>query len=256
MFEQANIIASVLPKDQSIVNDYNAGWVPGAHPSAFPYNKGGRPKGMSEKKWSQCILRRYPVEQFAQNLPLIVDMFNILQRHTAYTSSHIHFKFRPRDATIVAQMTPFDIQQVLDIMQMKPRPYGINLSNRLAAIGKIGNNDGYFRFLMDWLIVGPAAKVLYHGITAARGRMLGTAESFRSLRSKVMGTFAVYGPYTMQMNLCPDENIAHWTFDLANKSYTFDIAGNPVNRPHITQCRKIVAENPAAVRRMIFHAFI
>jgi len=135
LFEQAHIIASVLARDQSIVNDYNAGWVPGAHPSAFPYNKGGRPKGMSEKRWSQCVLRRYPVEQFAQNVPLIVDMFNILQRHTAYTSSHVHFKFRPRDAAVVAQMTPFDIQQVLDIMQMKPRPYGINLTNRLAAIG-------------------------------------------------------------------------------------------------------------------------
>jgi len=56
----------------------------------------------------------------------------------------------------------------------------------------------------------------------------------------------VYGPYTCQMNLCPSENSSKWTFDSAGESYEVDFDGRPHDRPHISQCKRIIAENPKA----------
>jgi hypothetical protein len=101
----------------------------------------------------------------------------------------------------------------------------------------------------------PGGRKLYNGVRSAGGKVVGTPQSFLSLRSKVVAMPIVYGPYTCQMNLCPSENTSKWTFDAAEKPYEIDFDGRPHNRPHITQCKQIIAENPVACAQFL-HAYL
>lgn len=71
VLQKRGLLLSAIPKVDNVVNDYDPSWMLGAHPSAFPHNTGARPKGMSEERWAQCIIQRYPTTQFSRNLGLI-----------------------------------------------------------------------------------------------------------------------------------------------------------------------------------------
>ena len=130
------IITSVASANSKIVDDYDPAWIPGAHPSAFPHNKGGRPpkSRLSEASWAKCTLRRYPTSQFARSPGMIADMFNIIQRHNVNASASVQFRFKPSESEQVAKMSLEQVQSVLDIMTDR-KLYGTNLTNRLAATG-------------------------------------------------------------------------------------------------------------------------
>jgi hypothetical protein len=97
------------------------------------------------------------------------------------------------------------------------------------------------------LLAGPAGKVLYRGLRSAGSKILGTPQSFRSLRSKVMAATTIFGPYTCQINLCPNEYTSKWVFEMAGEKYDLDTEGNPLLERHIEQCTRLVAMNPTAV---------
>jgi hypothetical protein len=225
--QRQGLLVSAAPRSDTLINDYDSDWILGSHPSAFPHNTGGCPKGMSEARWAQIILQRYPVRQFAQNVGLVADIFNITQRHSVQTSARVQFKCRPDQQQAVASLTEVDVQTVLDATTSQL--FGAALDNSLNTTSN-----------------PTAAKTLYYGMKSVGGRVVGTPQSFLSLRSKVCAAADFFGPYTVQLNLSPSETGSEWTFDLAGKSYQLDLDGHPTTRPHVAECKKIIADNPVA----------
>ena len=225
MMQRQGLLVSATVKSDTLLDDHDPSWMLGSHPSSFPYNTGGCPKGMSDEYWGQCILQRYPACQFAQNLGFIADLFNIIQRRSVGKNAWIQFRFRPDQAAGISALTEPDAQTVLDAIYTQT--FGENL-----------------RQIFDKL--PPAAWTLYNGVKAVGGRVVGTPQSFLSLRSKVCATSNFYGAYTCQLNLSPSEMGSEWTFRLAGEKYVFDIDGRPTDRPHVSQCKSIIANNPVA----------
>ena len=249
------VLASAIPANQTLINDYDSAWLVGAHPTVFPWKTGGRHKDgpLSEKKWCNLLLRRYPRKQFAQNPAFIADMFNILQRHSVNTNAAVAFRFSPSQSAKIANISEDAINGVIDLI--KHRAYGNDLFNKLQALGEVVDSIHMRGFDYSKMIdAGDGARTLYNGIQSTGGRIIGTPQSFRKLRSKVMSATTILGPYTCQLNLCPNEFIAKWVFDLtddADTQYNVDIAGKPSKDFHITQCKKIVTAHPVAVSRIL-----
>ena len=114
MLQKQGLLVSAIPKVDNLVDDYDPKWMLGAHPSTFPYNTGARPEGMSEERWAQCILQRYPASQFARNLGLIADLFNVTQRHSVNKNAWIQFRFREDQQAAISALTEVEVQTVLD----------------------------------------------------------------------------------------------------------------------------------------------
>jgi hypothetical protein len=100
---------------------------------------------------------------------------------------------------------------------------------------------------MNVLRAGQGAKILYNGLQTAGGRILGTRESFRSLRSKVMAATTIFGPYTCQVNLCPNEFTSKWVFEMNGEGYDLDANGRPLLKRQLEDCKRLAATNPVAV---------
>lgn len=238
MLQTQGLLVSAIPKSDKLVDDYDPGWMLGAHPSTFPHNKGGCPSGMSEERWAQCLLQRYPACQYARNLGLIADCFNVVQRHNVNKNAWVQFQFRPDQQAAITALSQRDVQAVLDLISSNA--FGANLINGLNSLP-------------------PGARILYNGVKAVGGRVLGTPQSFMSLRSKVMAGTTVFGAYTCHINLNPSETSAKWTFDLAGEKYEHDIEGYPSTRPHIVDCKRIIAANPVACADFLMaylHGFV
>ena len=131
------VLASAIPANQTLINDYDSAWLVGAHPTVFPWKTGGRHKDgpLSEKKWCNLLLRRYPRKQFAQNPAFIADMFNILQRHSVNTNAAVAFRFSPSQSAKIANISEDAINGVIDLI--KHRAYGNDLFNKLQALGEV-----------------------------------------------------------------------------------------------------------------------
>jgi len=50
---------------------------------------------MSIRTWIGILLRRYPREQYAQNVKLLLDTFDIICRHEVNTQSYVQLKVNP-----------------------------------------------------------------------------------------------------------------------------------------------------------------
>jgi hypothetical protein len=186
---------------------------------------------MSLERWAKCILLRHPRRQFARNLGLIADMWNIVQRHKVNTHAWVQLKLTPRLAASLSELTPEDMKHVLQILS-KP---GQSLLN--SAV---------------WQKMSPSARVLLDGMKRAGGRVQGSPQSFLSLRSKVLATNVVFGPYTCMINLNPSEANLHWTFTLAGVPYKFDAMGVPEKGALAGWERlRTVAANPVACAQAI-----
>ena len=226
-FGQNGLLASIVPKPDKPCDDYDADWFCAAHPSSFPHNTGRCPKGTSLDFYCKTLLNRYPISQFAQNLPLIADSLNILQRHAVNTHAWVQFRCSPDKCNALANLTEADVQVCVDAL--RTGAFGDGLKNMLGTT-----------------CLPTAARTLYNGVKAVGGNICGTPQSFLKLRSKVLAPHIVFGHYTISMNLCPSELGSEWTFKMADAEYTFDADGYPEGRPHLTACRRIVAANPVA----------
>lgn len=92
--EGAALILSAARGDPP-ASTYAPDWFVRAHPTSFPNGKGGTPMGMSLKAWIVLHLHRFPREQYAQNVPFVMDAFNILQRHAASVHAGIQVRLTP-----------------------------------------------------------------------------------------------------------------------------------------------------------------
>lgn len=228
-------LVSIVPRNSPLVNDYDPQVIVSSHPSMFPYNTGGPPEGMSFSTWAEGLLQRYPVDQFARNIGAIPDIFNRIQRQQVNVQAHVQFCLQPHKMAEISTLTNDQINQVVEV-------YASN------AFGERLNT------LMKDL--PPAAWTLFNCIKAMGGRIIGTPQSFASLRSKVLAPQGIFGPYTCSINLCPSEAGFEWTFHLAGHEYKIDPdTGHPVDRPNIAQCYRIIAENPVAAAEFL-HAYM
>jgi len=217
-------LVSAIPAGSQPQNDYDPDWLVKAHPSCFPWGTGACPEGLSLIKWIQGTLKRYPREQFAQNAGFITDAFNIWQRHESYTQASVQFKISPFMADKMDGITESDIIAVL----------------KLLTSGRNQNYSASFSAL------SPAAKTLLECMKRTGAHVIGSPQSFLSLRSKVIAGNVVFGSYTTMMNLCPSEGSSEWTFRMAGKEFKFDMFGNPDQPPSVVAKLKIIAANPKA----------
>jgi hypothetical protein len=232
-FVNDGLLASVIPKSSKPCNDYDPMWLVYAHPTVFPHGRGQCPLGMGFDTWCRLTLQRHPVQQYAQNLGFIADMFNILQRHTVNLHSWLQLRLHPRMAAEICDLTPQDIQDVMSIAGK-----GLTGPALHSVMGSLPR----------------PARTLLSGLKRAGGHVLGSPQSFLALRSKVLAPTTALGPYTCMINLNPAELGSEWTFKLAGKAYSFDAFGKPVGRPSVMDSLRLVAANPVACAEFI-HAF-
>lgn len=209
-------------------------WLIYAHPSAFPHGKGQCPEGMSLEHWARVILQRRPRRQYACNLGLLVDMWNIIQRHKVNTHAWVQLKLTPRMASSIVNLSQEDMQKVL------------------KTVSKPGSRN------KNWSTLSQPAKTLLNGMKRAGGRVMGSPQAMMTLRSRVLAVSTVFGPFTCMINLNPTEVNLHWTFKLSADSkgaYTFDSFGNPVGRSSSVECLRTVAANPVACADAIHAVF-
>ncbi len=178
------VLAAVYPPSEP-VSDYDPRWPLWAHPSSFPHGTGACPKRMSLTKWAEYTVQRYPASQFAQNGPLLQDMFNIIQRHEVSVHTKVQMDYSPASMAAIASMQHAEVQHALQLMQHGPGKAQQD-AQRAAT---------------------PATRALLHAMKQAGGRVLGSPQSKATLRSKVCAAWNMYGPYTVQMNLCPNEQV-------------------------------------------------
>ena len=223
-------IVSVLGP-QAPLNEYDRDFFVKGHPHTFPNGVGSMPDGMTLKEYSRMLLHRYPREQYAQNIGLLADLFNVGQRHDVLTHSRIQLKLSPGMSEDINKLSEDDIKKVLEL-QGSSMPF--------ATQEKI----------LDSLPA--AAKTLLRAMRRVGGKVIGTPGSFLGLRSIMQAAWNVFGPYTLMMNLCPYENNMAWVFKLAGVEYFFDaLTGKPLKNLTKEERARIIAANPAACA----HAF-
>ena len=171
------------------MNDNGPVWFTGAHPSAFPYNKGGFPPGMS-LILGQVHHPTLPIAAVRTNTGLLIDLFNIIQRHTVSAQATANVPLHPEKISEIANLTESQCQSVLDAV----------------ASGAFG--DG-LRSIMDPL--PPGAWILYRGIKSAGGRTVGSPQSF-IFRTRCSAVHALWGHYIVQLEPMPFEKSSEWTF--------------------------------------------
>ena len=106
----SGVLISAVPKS-SPLNDYDALWMVHAHPSVFPYGTGGCPNGMSFIKWFRGLINRYPCQQYAQNVGMLTDGFNIWQRHEAYKQASVVVRTAPHMAACINSLTQEEVRE-------------------------------------------------------------------------------------------------------------------------------------------------
>jgi hypothetical protein len=205
--------------------DYDPRWFLNVHVASFPNGTGGPPEGMSLKQWLKVLLSRFPREQYGGNPYLVLDAFNILQRHEVNTSARVQQRLQPNDLEEIGNLTIRQYEAVLGLLAR-----GARGSQHLS------------RLVQE---LPPGAGALVRSFKVAGGRVFGSPQSFASLRAKMMSLSFLLGPYTAFITLNPSELNADIVFDMAGRAYTFSADGTPgADRPAAADRYRIIASNP------------
>jgi hypothetical protein len=216
-----NLLTSVLPRGAAPMEDYDPQWPLLAHPSAFPNGVGARPADMSEIDWMRLMISRYPLSQYAHNAGLVSDLFNIWQRHQVNTHAGVVIKTQQYMVAQLATLTAADITAVF------------------TALGLIGRAQAAARERLS-----PAGSTLMRALKRLGSHIIGSPQSFLSLRSKALSAWHVFGESTIMMNLCPFEIASKWVFKLAGVEYELDAFGEPNDAcPTKAERKRIIAAN-------------
>ena len=98
-------------------------------------------------------------------------------------------------------------------------------------------------------------KELYDSFKSSSARLLGTDQSFLSLRSDLTALAQFKGAWTIFLNLNPSDMNSSLMFELSGHKYVFDtddIEGPPIGRPSSQEVRQVVAKNPVAAARFFW----
>ena len=222
-----------MTADTPPANDYDPMWPLRAHPTLFPYGDGQCPTHMTLAHWTRTLLRRSD-RRFARSHHFNMDMFNVIQRHNTNTQARVRLRLHPADVNLIAELSEHEVQLTFELLKANTR--GPALSSAL-------NN------------AKPGVRALFNAWKATGGHVLGSPQSFMSLRSQIWGMWNVLGPFSLFINLCPSEEHAQLCFELEGHKYVFndDDRGTPasradthVSRPSVIECRRRNAADPRA----------
>lgn len=98
-------------------------------------------------------------------------------------------------------------------------------------------------------------KELYDSFKSSSARLLGTDQSFLSLRSDLTALAQFKGAWTIFLNLNPSDMNSSLMFELSGHKYVFDstdVEGPPIGRPSSQEVRQVVAKNPVAAAKFFW----
>ncbi len=116
------------------MNDYSHAIMVITHPMSFPNGEGVRPaKDMTELQYVQLLASRAPRSMFGQNVLMLLDGFNRVQRHSTVTHANRHARFiKAGEWNDLATLTEEEISLVSVLAQANPRSSA--LRETLAAM--------------------------------------------------------------------------------------------------------------------------
>ena len=167
------LLASSAGQPPKPFSDYDRKWFFYVHPWAFPNGDGLPSEGMTLERIVSTLLQRWPRKQFAQDVTLLLDSFDILQRHAVNTSCNVSMNATPDLVLRLSTMSPNDWQRTLDVLVSNKK--GPDLARRVAALP-------------------PVSRELFSAFKVSAGRVMASPQAFASLRSKVNAMWYALGP--------------------------------------------------------------
>jgi len=220
--------------DPQPYSDYDPKWVPWVHLMSFPFGDGGCPHGMSFPAWCKIILNRFPREQFAQNVPMVLDMLNIQMRHQVNVGTKVSLKMSPAMMEQIGTINDETIQQVLQILRKGPQVMAKELRKGPQVMAKELRQPS----------TPPAVQLLLKSMAISGARVPGTP---RRLRSETLAMWHMGGVWTTSITLNPSDLNAGVLFEVCGHGYSYIAqTGAPVLSPVIADKFKIIASNPVA----------
>lgn len=159
---------------------------------------------MSLEAWLRLLYSRFPREQFAQNVPMVLDGWNISQRHNTNTQAYVQSLIAPQVVDNLGAISAVDLARSIVLLNSNLR--GSRLADALRSEAE-------------------PVRTLFKSFQSVAKRVLGSPASFRSLRSRVMSLWMAYGAYTSFITLNPSELHAQLASSLAGRPYDFDQHG-------------------------------
>jgi hypothetical protein len=117
VLQEGATLATCSGRPNNIINDYKPHWFLLVHPGSFPNGEGGCPKGMSLGHWAQLLLSRHPYQQFAGNVPLMLHIFNVIQRHEVNCKTNVTLMQSPRVLDLAGPATAQDLDFVVAFLR-------------------------------------------------------------------------------------------------------------------------------------------
>lgn len=235
VLRRGGVLASTTSRSGPF-SDYDKRWGPMVHIMAFPNGTGQCPESeMTLESWFRTKLRRYPRKSNGQQVCFLLDFFNIIQRHQVNTQVNIQMIISPQ---LFRELEGISEDEVIQCA-------------RIIGSGKSGGN-----LAAALHNATGAVRALYKAYRSASSRVIGSPQSFASLRSKALSGWYIFGEWTMALNLNPSELNARICFELAGKSYAMDSHGRPAgNAPSMVERWRTIAANPVAVAEF-FHIYM
>lgn len=234
LLEGCPIISSTA-HTQKPASDYDTAFFTLTHPWTFPQGTGAKPLGMSLETWMRTVLQRYPREQHAQNPHLIMDFFDVLQRHQTSQRAYVQMTVDKSTMARIGALTNDQLGTVIDLL--KQHLQGQQLTRALRDVPDI---------------VTAAVKA----VRASSSKVLGTPGSYASLRSRVGALAQTFGPAAVAVNLNPAELQSPLVFEICGSRV--DMLQSSSNAGVLERLR-IVAADPQASEAFFsafMHAFV
>jgi hypothetical protein len=164
---------------------------------------------------------------WACNPLLMFDVFNVEQRHRVNTQARVQLRITPSLMASVSNLTQQELEAAVDLI--KSGCTGPRLGNILKESS-------------------PAVRGLFKAFKLTNSRVMGSPQSFLSLRSKARALWHLGGTFSLALNINPFEFNSDLVFHIAGQSYTFlGNEGLPCDRrPDVYARWRTVARNPRA----------
>ncbi len=210
----------------SVFPDMDKRWPALTHPSVFPYCEGTPPDNMSYDAWLRVILQRAPREQFAEQPTLVLDMFNVTQRHEVNIATKRVLLSNETQFREFADMSSEQVVMAVELFQSKSKgkAYADALAQAPAVVQK---------FL--------------RAMRQISAKVRATPAYYASLRSQAFALWHAVGPFTAFPTYNPSE--LHSPSALKVLGFEVHYAGDfgaPTDLPLMVQRWRAVAANPVA----------
>ena len=217
----------MIAADVPAFSDFDRLWPVLAHPAAFPNAEGGPPEGMSLEFWMKVHLQRAPRELHGEQSMLVLDLFNIRQRHAVLRGAWVCMQSQPAVFQELASMPVEEIRMAMELFD----------TNRHAQ-----TNAAFAE-------APQRVKQLLRALRTVQNKVEGTPAWFASLRSRAFALWHAFGPFTVFPTYNPPELHNPWSLRALGLHAEYDWLqgfGMPTTMPTVVDRMKAVAKNPVA----------